>query len=70
MRAIPLLLAAATLTGCMTQPLPETQLAESRAKFQELTAGKVAGSAMACLPPSLRSPAESIFSGPAPTYPS
>ena len=40
MRAIPLLLAAATLTGCMTQPPPETQLAESRAKFQELTAGK------------------------------
>jgi hypothetical protein len=54
MRAIPLLLAAA-LTGCMTQPPPATQLAESQAKFQELTSGKVAGSAMACLPPSVRS---------------
>ena len=55
MRAIPLLLTAATLTGCMTQPPPETQLAESQAKFQELTSGKVAGSAMSCLPPSVRS---------------
>ena len=55
MRAIPLLLAVAALTGCMTQPPPETQLAESQAKFQELTSGKVAGPAMACLPPSVRS---------------
>jgi hypothetical protein len=39
----------------MTQPPPTTQLAESQAKFQELTSGKVAGSAMACLPPSVRS---------------
>ena len=54
MRAIPLLLVA-VLTGCMTQPPPATQLAESQAKFQELTSGKVAGSAMACLPPSARS---------------
>ena len=55
MRTIPLLLSAAALTSCMTQPPPATQLAESQAKFQELTAGKVAGSAMACLPPSVRS---------------
>ena len=55
MRAIPLLLTAAALTSCMTQPPPATQLAESQAKFQDLTAGKVAGSAVACLPPSLRS---------------
>ncbi len=54
MRTIPLLLAAA-LTGCMTQPPPATELAESQAKFQELTSGKIAGSAMACLPPSVRS---------------
>jgi len=39
----------------MTQPPPATQLAESQAKFQDLTVGKVAGSAIACLPPSLRS---------------
>jgi hypothetical protein len=55
MRAIPLLLAVAALTGCMTQPPPATQLAESQAKLQELTTGKVAGAAMACLPPSVRS---------------
>ena len=55
MRAIPLLLTAAALTSCMTQPPPATQLAESQAKFQDLTAGKVAGFAIACLPPSLRS---------------
>ena len=55
MRTIPLLLSAAALTGCMTQPPPATRIAESQAKFQELTAGKVAGSAMACLPPSVRS---------------
>jgi hypothetical protein len=30
-------------------------MAESQAKLQELTAGKVAGPAMACLPPSVRS---------------
>ena len=46
MRAIPLLLTAAALTGCATQPPPATQMAESQAKFQELTAGKVAGPAI------------------------
>ena len=55
MRAIPLLLTAAALTGCATQPPPATQMAESQAKFQELTAGKVAGPAISCLPPSARS---------------
>src|SRR5688572_33279835 len=55
MRAIPLLLTAAALTGCATQPPPATQMAESQAKLQELTAGKVAGPAISCLPPSARS---------------
>jgi len=55
MRAIPLLFVATALASCATQPPPATRMAESQAKFQELTAGKVAGSAMACLPPSVRS---------------
>lgn len=55
MRAIPLLLTAAALAGCMTQPPAPDQSAEAQAKFQQLIAGKVAGPAMACLPPSLRS---------------
>jgi hypothetical protein len=55
MRAIPLLFVAAALTGCATQPSPATQMAESQAKLQELTAGKVAGTPMSCLPPSARS---------------
>ena len=55
MRAIPLLLSVAALAGCSTQPAPATQMAESQAKFQELTAGKVAGAPMNCLPPSVRS---------------
>ena len=50
MRAIPLLLAAAALTGCVTQPPPATRSAEAQAEFQKLTAGKVAGPAITCLP--------------------
>ena len=50
MRAIPLLLAAATLTGCMTQPPPATRSAEAQAEFQKLTAGRIAGEPMTCLP--------------------
>ena len=50
MRAIPLLLAVAALTGCMTQPPPATRSAEAQAEFQKLTAGKVAGRPMTCLP--------------------
>ena len=50
MRAIPLLLAAAVLTGCMTQPAPATRSAEAEAEFQKLTAGKVAGQPITCLP--------------------
>ncbi|HEX7929915.1 MAG TPA: hypothetical protein VF470_03285 [Sphingomicrobium sp.] len=50
MRAIPLLLAAAALTGCVTQPPPATRSAEAEAEFQKLVAGKVAGNAISCLP--------------------
>jgi hypothetical protein len=55
MRAIPLLLAAATVTGCMTQPPAATRTAEGQAELQRLTAGKVAGAPMTCLPPQIRS---------------
>ena len=50
MRAIPLLLAAAVLTGCATQQPPATRSAEKQAEFEKLTAGKVAGQPMTCLP--------------------
>jgi hypothetical protein len=50
MRAIPLLLTAAVLTGCMTQPQPATRSAEAEAEFQKLLAGKVAGQPISCLP--------------------
>ena len=55
MRAIPLFFVAAALTGCATQPPTATQMAESQAKLQQLTAGKVAGPTISCLPPSVRS---------------
>ncbi len=55
MRATPLLLSLAALAGCSTQPPPASQMAESQAKFQQLTAGKVPGPAINCLPPSVRS---------------
>lgn len=55
MRAIPLLLPLAALGACSTQPAPATQMAESQAKFQQLTAGKVAGTPIHCLPPTARS---------------
>lgn len=50
MRAIPLLLTAAVLAGCATQPPSPTRLAEAQAEFQKLTAGKVAGQPVSCLP--------------------
>ena len=50
MRAIPLLLTAAALAGCTTQPPPPTRTAEAQAKFAQLTAGKVAGQPITCLP--------------------
>ena len=50
MRAIPLLLTAAALAGCTTQPPAPTQTAEAQAKLAQLTAGKVAGQPITCLP--------------------
>lgn len=50
MRAIPLLVMGAALAGCMTQPPEPSRTAEGQAKFQQLTAGKVAGQPMSCLP--------------------
>jgi hypothetical protein len=50
MRAIPLLLSAAALAGCTTQPPPPTRTAEAQAKFAQLTAGKVPGRPITCLP--------------------
>lgn len=55
MRAIPLLASAVALAGCMTQPPAPGATAESQLKFAELTAGKVAGRPISCLPPTLRS---------------
>jgi hypothetical protein len=55
MRAIPLLLMAAALAGCTTQPPSPNEAAEAQAKLAQLTAGKVAGAPTTCLPPSLRS---------------
>jgi len=50
MRAIPLLVTAATLAACTTQPSEPSRTAEGQAKFQQLTAGKVAGKPIDCLP--------------------
>jgi len=55
MRAIPLLLTAAALAGCTTQPASPSDAADAQAKLAELTAGKVAGTPITCLPPSVRS---------------
>jgi hypothetical protein len=63
MRAISLLLAAAVLTGCMTQPPPATRSAEAEAEFLKLTAGKVAGQPISCLPSYQRSDMVTIDDG-------
>ena len=63
MRAISLLLAAAVLTGCMTQPPPATRSAEAEAEFLKLTAGKVAGQPITCLPSYQRSDMVTIDDG-------
>ncbi|GAA4749662.1 hypothetical protein GCM10023264_15030 [Sphingomonas daechungensis] len=55
MRALSLLLSAAALASCATQPPSPTEAAESQAKLASLTAGKVAGQPLTCLPPGLRS---------------
>jgi hypothetical protein len=50
MRGMSLIVAAVGLTGCMTQPPPETRSVQAEAEFQKLTAGKVAGQPISCLP--------------------
>lgn len=50
MRAIPLLLAAAALSSCATQPPAPTRTAEAQAEFAKLTADRVPGTPMSCLP--------------------
>ena len=54
MRVILLMATAATLAGCMTQPQPPTRTAEGEAALQRVTAGRVAGAPITCLPPSAR----------------
>ena len=48
MRAAPILLIAA-LAGCAEQP-PATRSAQAEAKYQQLLAGRAAGSPVSCLP--------------------
>lgn len=50
MRVIPLLLVTAAVAGCTTAPPAPTRTAKAQAEFQRLTAGKVAGRPMTCLP--------------------
>jgi hypothetical protein len=50
MRIIPLLLVTAAVAGCTTAPPAPTRTAQGQAEFQRLTAGKVAGSPITCLP--------------------
>ena len=49
-RAAGLALAVAMLPGCTTQPPQASRSAEAQAEFQKLTAGKVAGAPITCLP--------------------
>jgi hypothetical protein len=49
MRAIPLLVTAAALAACTTQPPGPYRTAERQAEFQKLTLGKVAGKPISCL---------------------
>ena len=50
MRAIPLLLAAAASSSCATQPPAPTRTAEAQAEFAKLTAERVPGAPITCLP--------------------
>jgi hypothetical protein len=50
MRGIHAILAGLAVTGCMTQPPPATRSADAQAKFQRLTANKVPGRPITCLP--------------------
>ena len=50
MRAIPLLLAAAAVSSCATQPPAPTRTAEAQVEFAKLTADRVPGAPITCLP--------------------
>ena len=50
MRGSVLVIVGFALAGCMTQPPPATRTAEAQAQFQKLTAGKIAGRPISCLP--------------------
>ena len=67
MRAIPLLVTAATLAACTTQPPAPYRTAERQAEFQKLTAGKVAGNSEPVAAPGLTrvndETSDSFFSG-------
>ena len=50
MRGIIVLLIGATLASCSTAPQPVTRSAQGQAEFTRLTAGKVAGAPLSCIP--------------------
>ena len=50
MRGIIVLLIGATLASCSTAPQPVTRSAQGQADFVRLTAGKVAGPPISCVP--------------------
>lgn len=50
MRGLSIVIAAGALAGCMSQPQPMARSAQAQAEFQNLTAGKVAGQPISCLP--------------------
>lgn len=50
MRTICLILCGAILAGCTTAPPPASRSAEAQAEFHRLTAGKVPGQPLSCLP--------------------
>ena len=45
-----IIVAALALTGCMTQPQPASRSAEAQAEYQKLTADRIPGQPMSCLP--------------------
>ena len=50
MRSLSLLLLAAAVVGCSTAPQQQTNSARAQAEFQRLTATRVAGAPIRCIP--------------------
>jgi hypothetical protein len=50
MRSMSLLFMTAAVAACSTAPPPASRMADAQAELQRLTAGRVAGPAMNCLP--------------------